>query len=341
MPIRRRTSTKTIGNYFVEDKPLELVSSGSTLLNCILGGGYPLGRVVNIVGDKSTGKTLLAIEAIINFFLQYEDGLAYYHEVEAAFDKQYARALSMPIHKIEFTTDDLDDPKNDGTIEFLFETLVRLIAIHRDNHKPGIVVVDSNDAMSTRVEKKRGIDEGSYKTDKAALSSEVFRRLVTDLSRTRILLIIISQVRDNIGVTFGRKHKRNGGRALDFYASQVIWLSELGKIEKTIQGISRPISTNIRAKCDKNKVSLPFRQCDFPILFGYGIDDVSSCLEWLSKIDALDELEIAKTKIKKEAERIKKENDIRMIRTITRATRRRWKEIETKFIPEYRKYASV
>lgn len=341
MSIRRRRSQaqpkeERLGNYFLEDKPLEFVSSGSTLLDCVLGGGYPVGRIVNIVGDKSTGKTLLAIEAIINFLRKYPGANAYYHEAESAFDKGYAQALGLPIEKVIFTTDDLEDDKNDGTMEFLFETM--LYIIKNFGGEPGILVVDSLDSLSTRAEKKRSIDEGSYKMDKAKTSSEIFRRLTMEIARTNLLFIIISQVRDNIGVTFGKKYTRTGGKALDFYTSQVLWLSEIGKIPRTKNKVKRDVGVMIKAKCEKNKISLPFRECQFPIMFGYGIDDVTACLEWLDDVGALDDLDIKASNIAKESERIKAEGDTRARAKISRLVKLKWKEIETGFLPDYKKY---
>jgi len=333
---RRGQEAVKLGNYFVEDKPLELISSGSTLLDCVLGGGYPIGRVVNIVGDKSTGKTLLAIEAIINFLRKYPMGNAYYHEAESAFDKGYAQALGLPIENVTFTTDDFEDTTNDGTMEFLFEVMSSVIKQKGD--EPGIFIVDSLDSLSTREEKKRKIDEGSYKMDKAKTSSEMFRRLTNDIARTRLLFIIISQVRDNIGVTFGKKYRRTGGKALDFYTSQVLWLSEMEKLYRVMDKVKRNVGVDIKARCEKNKISLPFRECQFPIMFGYGIDDVTACLEWLKSIDALDELGLSPRTMAKESERIKAESDNRMKSKISRLVRNRWKEIETGFLPSYSKY---
>jgi recombination protein RecA len=342
---RRRSSSSStkpqrVGNYFVEDKreslELNFFSSGSTILDCVLGGGWPLGRMSNVVGDKSTGKTLLAIEATVNFLKKYSEGKIYYHEAESAFDKEYARALQMPVDEIEFTTDDMEDESNDGTIEFLYETLERIIPKHID--RPGLVVVDSYDSLSTRKEQSRKIDKDSYGTEKAALSSQLFRRLNTKLARANIHLMIISQVRDNIGVTFGKKHKRSGGKALDFYATQVLWLSDLGKIRKTVDKIDREIGVNIKAKCDKNKISLPYRQCELPILFGYGVDDVSACLNWLKEVGGLDRLDISVKRIARVSEQVKRDKDVKMMRTISRVVRERWQEIETTFIPKYSKY---
>ena len=94
-------------------------------------------------------------------------------------------------------------------------------------------------------------------------------------------LLIVSQIRDKIGVKFGRKITRAGGRALDFYASHIVYLSQLSKIDKTISGIKRTIGIQVKAMPDKNKVSAAYRDVEFPIIFGYGIDDRQACLDWL------------------------------------------------------------
>src|SRR5206468_8961680 len=106
-------------------------------------------------------------------------------------------------------------------------------------------------------EQKREIDDGSYGANKAKKMGELFRRLVADLEEANVLLIVVSQLRDKIGVMFGEKQTRTGGRALDFYASHIVWLAEIGKIKKTIQKVERVIGVNVRARVKKNKVGLP------------------------------------------------------------------------------------
>jgi len=272
------------GSYFtkVHKGKLKFIPSGCKLLDCVLGGGWPLGRISNVVGDKSSGKTLLAIESCTNFNMEYPDGLIYYMEAEAAFDQDYAAALGMPIDAIDFLED-----RNENTIEELFELLDTIIEVHEKNKLPGLFIVDSLDALSDRAELGRKIDEGSYGGSKPKKMSEMFRRLAARLEETNIHLKIISQVRDNIGAMVGAKHTRSGGRALDFYASQVLWLREVKKHKKTSKGIQRIIGVQVRAQCKKNKVGLPFRECEFPIYFGYGVDDLAAHIEFLNIVSEL------------------------------------------------------
>lgn len=268
------------GLYFSSAKEnIQFIRSGCTLLDCVTGGGldgaWPLGRIVNIVGDKSTGKTLLAMEAIANFFRQYPKGRCWYNEVEAAFDIDYAKALGIPMDRVTFI-EDCD------TVEQWFKQLQGIVA---DKSAPGLYILDSLDALSDTAEMKRDVDKGSYAMDKAKMLSEFFRRITKSLKRSKICLMVISQVRDNVGAgLFEKKHKRSGGKALDFYCSVVIWLSNMGKLDQTKNKVKRVIGVQIKANCDKNKVSMPYRQCAFDITFGYGIEDEKASLAWLEEV---------------------------------------------------------
>jgi recombination protein RecA len=261
------------GNYFAAPKSkLDFISSGSTLLNLALGGGWAERRIANVVGDKSTGKTLLCIEATANFAIKYPKGRIRYREAESAFDKGYAGALGMPIDRIDFGTKKIE------TVEDLFEDLTKICEKARQQE---FVVVDSLDALSDRSELEREIDEGSYGANKAKKMSELFRRLTQTMSNADVTLLIVSQVRDKIGAMFGAKYTRTGGRALDFYASQVLMLAHLGRIVRTTRGLKRATGVKVLGKLDKNKISLPFREAEFPIHFGYGVDDAQSMVDWL------------------------------------------------------------
>jgi recombination protein RecA len=351
--LQPRNITKKSGNYFTSTKKDVLMySSGCALLDNVLGGGYPLGRMTNIVGDKSSGKTLLAIEACANFVKTYKKGSkVWYFEAESAFDKSYAEALGLPLEKVEFVNDLIQDEKYaarsigskspaDLTVETLFEHLDW--AIQCGGYEQGLYIVDSLDALSDRAEQARKIDDGSYGTKKAAKMSELFRRLVAKLERSKIHLIIVSQVRDNIGVTFGSKNTRSGGRAMDFYASQVLWLAEVKKLRKTINKVERVVGVEIKAQCKKNKIGLPFRECVYPIYFGYGIDDVKAHLDWLDsngKTDLAD-LGIGKTVSNIYTKFCKMDPDRRneIRQQLSDLVISEWRAIEDSFLPERRKY---
>jgi len=275
-------------SYFTSnEKDVRTFSSGCTMLDQVLGGGWAVGRVTNIIGDKSAGKSLLAIEACANFVSEFPNARVKYVEAEAAFDVGYAEALGLPVSSVDFASvDDYGIKDATNTVEGLHEYLVAVIDEKEENEDeiPTMVIIDSLDAFSDRKEQEREIDKGTYGQDKAKKLSEMFRRLLAKLEKNNINLIVVSQIRDKIGVTFGEKTGRSGGRALDFYCSQVIRIAECGKLKKTIKGVERPIGVKVKVRCTKNKVGLPFRDCAYCILFGYGIWDIRATSEWLNEI---------------------------------------------------------
>jgi RecA/RadA recombinase len=368
-------------DYFAGDKPgIEFVSSGCATLDAVLGGGWALGRVANIVGDKSAGKTLLAIEACANFHRQYPDGKIRYNEAEAAFDESYAAALGMPVHVVDFAgrpVDPKDEEKHaelsaimadrlvddrvkektavqikrlenkgvgkaSNTVEALHDDIVFTLDSNRG--KPILYIIDSLDALSDEAEQGREIGDSSYGGSKPKKMGEMFRRLVERMEGQRMLLIVISQLRDKLNVTFGEKQTRSGGRALDFYASHVVWLAEVGKIKKTVQKVDRIIGVDVRARCKKNKVGLPFRECSYPILFGYGIDDLTANVEWLisvGKDERLADIDMSKAGYAIRINKLRNEggDEVRQIRAKLNAlVVEEWANIERNFLPLSRKY---
>jgi len=261
------------GNYFSKPRPLTFIPTGCQLLDLALGGGWAKNRIANIIGDKSTGKTLLMIEACANFAREFPKGRIIYRESEAAFDQSYAAALGMPIDRVDFGEEQLD------TVEDFFEDLSKVMRTKTDC----LYIIDSLDALSDRAELERNIDQPSYGGEKAKKMSQLFRRLARDIKRSNVTLLIVSQVRDKIGARFGRKTTRTGGRALDFYASQVLYLTQLGRLVKKFRKIKRPTGVRVLGFVDKNKISIPFREAEFVIKFGYGIDDQAASLNFLKQ----------------------------------------------------------
>lgn len=308
------------------------LSTGCTLLDQALGGGWAERRIVNIVGDKSTGKTLLAMEAAANFVQKYPgEGEVDYEECEAAFDPRYASALGLPMSRINFG-------KPMETVEDLFENLNKSV----QSKVPRLKIVDSLDALSDRAEIGRDMDQGTYGAEKAKKLSQLFRRLVRKMSDSNMTLMIISQVRSNIGVTFGRSTTRSGGRALDFYCSQVLYLQHVETIKRSIGNVKRPVAIECRAKVDKNKVGLPMREVEFVLQFGYGIDDLTSNLEWLKEVGHLDDVGISDKGLKSFIRKVNALPDDEYhaeLKRIRRAVKKRWAEIESGFMPARRKYA--
>ena len=207
---RVRVSAATAGaTYFAssaERDGLEFFSTGCALLDQVMGGGYVLGRMTNVIGDKSTGKTLLAIEAVINFLRKWVDGYVRYAEAEAAFDQKYAAAMGMPITQVDWASMLSEDGENDRTVEWLFDDITA--TIKKLKGRPGLYIVDSLDALSDRDELERDISKGSFGQAKAKKIGELFRRLAGEIESSRLCVLIISQIRDKIGVMFTRKRMR-------------------------------------------------------------------------------------------------------------------------------------
>ena len=336
-PRKRVVASKEGANYFASgtDKDLEFVSTGCCILDSVLGGGYVLGRIANLVGDKSTGKTLLAIEASANFALAYPDGIIRYAEAEAAFDERYAEALGMPIDRVQFA-------KNILTVEDVFEDIEKYLKEWEG--KPCLYIIDSLDALSDRAEQGRKIDEGSYNMNKQKKLGEMFRRLVQKVEESRMLILIISQIRDKIGVSFGETKTRSGGKSLDFYASQVFWLSEVEKMKRTVDKVERITGVRVKARCKKNKIGLPFRECEFPVLFGYGIDDLTASVEWLLDIkreELLKDLGLSAAGYKIRISSIRNKGGLeaqKLRKQLQEIVINEWRRIETSFLPQSKKY---
>jgi recombination protein RecA len=322
--------------YFLPETKLEFVSTGCTILDCVLGNGYPLGRIVNIVGDRSTAKTLLGSEAVINFLRQYPDGSAFYRETEAAYDANYAKSMGVPIDKVEFG----DPDKPVTTVEEFARDLSEFIRRQTSSEKPGIYVLDSLDALSDDAEMERDVGAGTFGMAKAKAMSILFRTVARKLERTKILLVVISQVRENIGVQFGEKYRRSGGKALDFYSSQILYLSHVKTLKKVISKIERPYGITVKAKTKKNKVALPFRECEFTVIFNYGIDDIAASASWLKEVDKLDLITHDEySGYLKTVEKMSDADYFTEQKRVVNIVKTTWDEIENKFLPSRKKYS--
>ncbi len=328
-------------NYFTGPKSnLQFVSSGCTLLNCALGGGYPLGRIVNIVGDRSSGKTWLATEAIINFLITYPNGKAKYAESEAAYDKGYVAEMGLDIGKVDF-----GNPENPlTTVEEFAHDLEEFVDKQIKAGQPGIYVLDSLDALSDEAEMSRDLEKGTYGMQKAKNLSIMFRKLARKIERSQVLLIVVSQVRDNINAMFGEKHRRSGGRALDFYASQIQWLAHIKTIKKTINKVERPTAILIKSNLKKNKVGLPFRTCEFSFEFGFGINDLEASLNWLKEVGRLGDADLNDASLKeyiRTTATFTTEEYTKDSKKYGEIVKQVWREVETSFLPTKRKYPTA
>jgi recombination protein RecA len=327
-------------SYFASgaDKDLEFFSSGCGLIDEALGGGWVLGRVSNVVGDRSSGKTLLAMESSANFALAYPDGAIRYAESEEAFDPPYAEALGIPMDRIELNADGA--PMN--TVEDWHADLDRWLDGLKG--RPGLYIIDSLDALSDSAEMERGFEEGSFGGTKPKQIGKLFRTLIDKISSHRAHLMVISQLRDKLGVTFGETKTRSGGKALDYYATHIMWLAEKSKIKRKIGEIERIVGVDVQAYVKKNKIGLPFRKADYSVLFGYGVDDLMAMASWafeMQRDDLMKELGFSKSGYKVRVTNIRNKGgqEARDLReALRKLVRQEWAKIETEFLPQSRKY---
>ena len=295
-----------------------------------------LGRVANIVGDRSSGKTLLAIEACANFKRAYPKGVVRYVEAESAFDEDYAEAVGMPSSKVKFATDI-------ETVEKMFADLNDTMDDLPDG-TPCLYIIDSLDSLSDEKEMQRKLEDDAFGVAKAKKISEGFRKVIRRIAEKQVLLLVISQLRDNIGAMFGAKTKRSGGRALDFYCSHILWLAEIGKEKRTIGGVMRTTGIKVKASCKKNKVGMAHRECEFPIVFGYGIDDVTAGVEFLvstKRTEALDAMRMTAKGYGAALSRLRDQGPEAMqpVReSVNAAVEEAWRGIELAFLPKAGKY---
>lgn len=342
---RARLTPRKRDVYGLSDARTAFSPSGCTLLDCALGGGWAMNRILNLVGDKSTGKTLLALEALANFGRAHEGSRLFYCELEAAFDEHYARTLQFPLERL--TREGFGDgaKRKIESLEELLNRLEELIAEQGSKPKvPALYVIDSLDALAHAQELKKDIGDDGWNTRKALLLSEFFRKRNRAISSARVTLMFVSQVRDNIGVFFGEKHKRNGGKALDFYATHVVWLATGQAIDRQRRGVTRSVGILTSAKVKKNKVALPYRTVKFPLYFGFGIEDLEANVWFLLETKAWGEVGLKSAAdleaVGKSAWHMTDEDYARWREVTAQAARKVWAEVEAEFAPVRKKYTA-
>ena len=256
-----------MGDEKVQD--VEVIPTGSIGLNIALGvGGYPKGRIIEIFGPESSGKTTLAIHAMAE--AQKQGGIAAFIDAEHAFDPYYAQNLGVDVDNLLIA-----QPDNGEQALDIAEQLIRSSAID-------IVVVDSVAALTPQAEIEG--DMGDNKVGlQARLMSQAMRKLTGAISKTKTTCIFINQLREKIGVMFGNPETTTGGNALKFYSSVRIDIRRSSPIKDG----DKIIGNQVKVKVVKNKVAPPFQKAEFDIMFGTGISRASELVDMGTELEIL------------------------------------------------------
>lgn len=239
---------------------IEAIPTGSLALDIALSiGGFPMGRIIEIYGPESSGKTTLALHTIAE--CQKRGGIAALVDTEHAFDSQYAKKIGVNIEELITSQPDFAEQALE-----IVEALAR-------SHAVGVIVVDSVAALVPKVELEGDMGD-SHMGVQARLMSQALRKLTPIISKSNCIVIFINQIRHKIGVMFGSPETTTGGNALKFYSSVRLDVRKTGSIKKG----EEVVGNQVKIKVAKNKVGAPFRNVDIEIMYGLGISKISEII---------------------------------------------------------------
>lgn len=260
----------SIMRFGQKTESLETISTGSLSLDIAIGGGFPYGRIIEIYGPESSGKTTIALHAIAE--AQKKGGVCALIDTEHAFDPIYASKIGVKISSDKFLT---SQPDNAEQALEIMDTLVRSQAVN-------LVVLDSVAALVPKAELEGEMGD-SHMGLQARLMSQALRKLTGVISRSGCVAIFINQIRQKIGVMFGNPETTTGGNALKFYASIRLDIRRISTMKKGDESYGN----QVRIKVVKNKVAPPFKVVDAEILYGQGISKVAEILSLGVKYDLI------------------------------------------------------